>query len=93
MRICSSCGDSCGYQVVAHGDLERSFDFATEWQGLRLLCPACGALQRVSFAPVALSNQPLPGLPDGYRVHAVVGQGPEVVPFRRPPARRPDPTG
>ena len=84
MRTCSSCGDSYQYQVIADGDFERSFDFEAEWRGLRLLCPACGALQRVSFAPLSLSNQPAPWLPDGLRVHAVVGQGPEVVPFRRP---------
>ncbi|HTK33742.1 MAG TPA: hypothetical protein VL358_00470 [Caulobacteraceae bacterium] len=82
MRTCSSCGDCYAYEVVAPGDLERTFDFEAEWQGLRLLCPACGALQRVSFAPVALSNQPAPGLPEGLRVHAVVGPGAEVVPFR-----------
>jgi crossover junction endodeoxyribonuclease RuvC len=53
MRTCASCGDTHEHEVVAPGDLERSFDFRAEWQGLRLLCPACGALQRVSFAPRA----------------------------------------
>jgi hypothetical protein len=84
MRTCSSCNAEYDFQVVAPGDLERSFDFEAEWQGLRLLCPSCGALQRVSFAPVALSNEPLPGAPEGLRVHAVVGPGPEVVPFPKP---------
>ena len=79
MRTCISCGDSHAFEVVADGDLERSFDYDAEWRGLRLLCPACGTLQRVSFAPVALSNQPVPGLPEGLRVHAMVGSGPEVV--------------
>ena len=91
MRACSSCGEAHAFQVVAPGDLERSFDFQMEWQGLRLLCPTCGALQRVSFAPLALTNQPIPGMPAGLRVHAVVGQGPEVVPFPGPAARRVDP--
>jgi hypothetical protein len=81
MRTCASCGDTHEHEVVAPGDLERSFDFRAEWQGLRLLCPACGALQRVSFAPLALSNQTVPGLPDGMEVRAVVSQGAEVVPF------------
>ena len=84
MRTCSSCGDSYAYQLVAAGDLERSFDFEAEWQGLRLLCPACGAVQRVSFGTVALTNRSVPGLPEGMRLRAVIGSGPEVVPFRRP---------
>ena len=91
MRTCSSCGDSFAHEVVAHGDLERSFDFEAEWEGLRLLCPSCGAVQRVSFAPLALTNTPVPGLPEGLRVHALVGQGPQVVPFRRPSPPESDP--
>ena len=82
-RPCSSCGATYGYSVVAAGDFERSFDYQAEWQGLRLLCPGCGALQRVSFAPLALTNQAPPGAKLGdLRVHAVVQPGPEVVPFR-----------
>ena len=86
-KPCSSCGEHYGYSIVARGDFERSFDYAAEWQGLRLLCPGCGALQRVSFASLTLTNQPLPGVDaDTLRVHAVVGSGPEVVPF--PQAKR-----
>lgn len=81
MRTCSSCGDTYRYNVIADGDLERSFDFKAEWQGLRLLCPHCGALQRVSFGRLSLSNERVAGLPEDWRVHAVVSQGPEVVLF------------
>jgi hypothetical protein len=74
MRVCTSCGDRHAYEVVADGDLERTYDFKAEWQGLRLLCPACGALQRVSFDTVALADLPVPGRPD-LRIRAVAGRG------------------
>ena len=79
---CSGCGKRYAYSVIAAGDFERSFDFTEQWQGLRLLCPGCGTLQRTSFAPLTFTNDAPEGAGvDGFRVHAVVGQGPEVVPF------------
>ncbi len=84
MRVCQHCGDSFSYAVAAPGDFERTFDFQAEWQGIRLLCPGCGEVQRVSFAPVTLTNAAPARLPPGMRVHAVVGTGPEIVPL---PAR------
>lgn len=81
-RACSSCGESYPVSTLAEGDLERAFDFSRPWQGLRILCRGCGAVQRTSFGRVALTNRaPFP-LPPNLRVMAVVSGGPEVVPFR-----------
>jgi hypothetical protein len=86
-RECRNCGKAHSFAVVAPGDFERSFDFEVEWRGLRLLCPACGALLRTSFRPLALTNRAPPGLPADFRVYAVAGPGPEIAPFpRRSPA-------
>ena len=78
MRTCSSCGDSHDFEVVAEGDMERTFDYGAAWEGLRLMCPACGAYQRTSYASVALVADPANGIP-GYRICAVVGGGSGMV--------------
>jgi hypothetical protein len=81
MRTCADCGGTYRHTLVAPGDLERSFDFAVEWRGIRLLCPHCLSVQRTSFAPVRLTNDRPAGWPESRHVYAVIGPGAEIVPF------------
>ena len=84
MRTCSSCGEDYAYQVVSEEDLARSYDFSRQWEGVRLHCPHCGAVQRTSFGRLTLSNETHPGLPPGAQVRAILHEGADVAPF---PAR------
>jgi hypothetical protein len=80
-RVCQHCGAAHDYALLADGDLARTYDYGARWEGLRFLCPTCGEVQKVSFAPVSLTDAaPFP-LPEGLHVRAIIREGPEVVPL------------
>lgn len=78
---CPSCHKPYDHAVIDSDDLERAFDYSSQWEGVRFLCPDCRAVLSTSFGQVKLADQAAPAGKAPAKLRAVIGPGPQVMPF------------